>query len=32
MGFELPQRKRKNMGIDMGPLMDMVFILLISLW
>jgi biopolymer transport protein ExbD len=29
MGFELPQRKRKNMGIDMGPLMDMVFILLI---
>ena len=29
MNFDLPQRKRKPMGIDMGPLMDMVFILLI---
>ncbi|MCK9183290.1 MAG: biopolymer transporter ExbD [Fibrobacteraceae bacterium] len=29
MNFNLPERKRKSMGIDMGPLMDMVFILLI---
>ncbi len=29
MSLDLPQRKRKSMGIDMGPLMDMVFILLI---
>ena len=26
MSLDLPQRKRKSMGIDMGPLMDMVFI------
>lgn len=29
MNFNLPQRKQKDMGIDMGPLMDIVFILLI---
>lgn len=29
MDFNLPRRKRKDMGIDMGPLMDIVFILLI---
>ena len=29
MNFNLPRRKQKYMGIDMGPLMDIVFILLI---
>jgi biopolymer transport protein ExbD len=29
MNFNLPQKKQKDMGIDMGPLMDIVFILLI---
>ena len=29
MNFNLPRRKQKDMGIDMGPLMDIVFILLI---
>ena len=29
MNFEFPKRRQKSMGIDMGPLMDMVFILLI---
>jgi len=29
MDFNLPRRKRKEMGVDMGPLMDIVFILLI---
>ncbi|NLO24218.1 MAG: biopolymer transporter ExbD [Fibrobacter sp.] len=29
MDFNLPRRKRKEMGLDMGPLMDIVFILLI---
>jgi len=29
MNFNLPHRKQKDMGIDMGPLMDIVFILLI---
>ena len=29
MEFNLPQRKQKDMGIEMGPLMDIVFILLI---
>lgn len=29
MDFNLPRRKQKDMGIDMGPLMDIVFILLI---
>lgn len=29
MEFNLPRRKQKDMGIDMGPLMDIVFILLI---
>ncbi|MCF0216822.1 MAG: biopolymer transporter ExbD [Fibrobacteraceae bacterium] len=29
MEFKIPDRKQKNMGIDMGPLMDIVFILLI---
>ena len=29
MNFILPLKKQKDMGIDMGPLMDIVFILLI---
>ena len=29
MEFNLPRRKQKGMGIEMGPLMDIVFILLI---
>lgn len=29
MEFNLPRRKQKDMGIEMGPLMDIVFILLI---
>ena len=29
MEFNLPRRKRKDVGIEMGPLMDIVFILLI---
>ena len=29
MEFNLPSRKKKDMGIEMGPLMDIVFILLI---
>lgn len=29
MEFNLPNRKKKDMGIEMGPLMDIVFILLI---
>ena len=29
MEFNIPRRKRKEMGIEMGPLMDIVFILLI---
>ena len=29
MEFNLPRRKQKDVGIDMGPLMDIVFILLI---
>ncbi|HQB64773.1 MAG TPA: biopolymer transporter ExbD, partial [Fibrobacteraceae bacterium] len=29
MDFNIPRRKRKEMGIEMGPLMDIVFILLI---
>ena len=29
MNFNLPRKKQKDMGIDMGPLMDIVFILLI---
>ena len=29
MDFNLPRRKRKDVGIEMGPLMDIVFILLI---
>ena len=29
MQFNLPRRKQKDMGIEMGPLMDIVFILLI---
>ena len=29
MNFYLPRKKQKDMGIDMGPLMDLVFILLI---
>ena len=29
MEFNLPKRKQKDMGIEMGPLMDIVFILLI---
>ena len=29
MDFNLPRRKQKDMGIEMGPLMDVVFILLI---
>ncbi|MCQ2104029.1 MAG: biopolymer transporter ExbD [Fibrobacter sp.] len=29
MEFKLPSRRQKDMGIDMGPLMDIVFILLI---
>ena len=29
MNFNLPRRKQKDMGIEMGPLMDIVFILLI---
>ena len=29
MNFKLPRKKQKDMGIDMGPLMDIVFILLI---
>ncbi|MCK9183470.1 MAG: biopolymer transporter ExbD [Fibrobacteraceae bacterium] len=29
MNFELPRHRMQKMGIDMGPLMDMVFILLI---
>ncbi len=29
MNFNLPQRRQKSVGIDMGPLMDIVFILLI---
>ncbi|MCF0224157.1 MAG: biopolymer transporter ExbD [Fibrobacter sp.] len=29
MNFNIPQRKQKDMGIEMGPLMDIVFILLI---
>ena len=29
MDFNLPRRKQKDMGIEMGPLMDIVFILLI---
>ena len=28
MNFNLPRKKQKDMGIDMGPLMDIVFILL----
>ena len=29
MEFNMPRRKQKDMGIEMGPLMDIVFILLI---
>lgn len=29
MNFNLPRRKRKEVGVEMGPLMDIVFILLI---
>ena len=29
MNFNLPRKKQKDMGIDTGPLMDIVFILLI---
>ncbi len=29
MEFDLPQRRKRDTGIDMGPLMDIVFILLI---
>ncbi|MDR1759634.1 MAG: biopolymer transporter ExbD [Fibrobacter sp.] len=29
MEFDLPPRRRRDTGIDMGPLMDIVFILLI---
>ena len=29
MEFNIPRRKQKDMGIEMGPLMDIVFILLI---
>ena len=29
MDFNLPRRKQKDVGIEMGPLMDIVFILLI---
>ena len=29
MDFNVPRRKQKDMGIEMGPLMDIVFILLI---
>lgn len=29
MNFNLPERRQKDMGIEMGPLMDIVFILLI---
>ena len=29
MNFNLPRKKQKDMGIDMDPLMDIVFILLI---
>ena len=29
MQFNLPRRKQKDVGIEMGPLMDIVFILLI---
>ena len=29
MEFNLPRRKQKDMGVEMGPLMDIVFILLI---
>ena len=29
MNFNIPRKKQKDMGIDMGPLMDIVFILLI---
>ena len=29
MEFNLPRRKQKDVGIEMGPLMDIVFILLI---
>ena len=29
MNFNLPRKKQKDMGIDMGPLMDIVCILLI---
>ena len=29
MDFNLPRRKKKDVGIEMGPLMDIVFILLI---
>ena len=29
MEFNLPRKKQKDMGIEMGPLMDIVFILLI---
>ena len=29
MDFNLPRKKQKDMGIEMGPLMDIVFILLI---
>ena len=29
MEFNLPRRKQKDLGIEMGPLMDIVFILLI---
>ena len=29
MEFNLPRQKQKDMGIEMGPLMDIVFILLI---
>ena len=29
MNFNLPRKKQKDMGIDMGPLMDIMFILLI---
>jgi len=29
MDFNLPRRKQKDVGVEMGPLMDIVFILLI---
>jgi len=29
VNFNLPRRKRKEVGVEMGPLMDIVFILLI---